>query len=692
MMELGTPVDELTNVGKTTASRLRRLGIYHARDLLFHFPHRYEDWSKKTPIKEIRPYQDISIQGIIKSIKTYKSPRKRMKLVEALVEDETGSVKVLWFNQAFLVKTLPPGTPVSLSGKADLSGREVILKSPKYEVLDEQGATTFTGRILPMYPLSLNLTQKQMQFLTHLVLPLAVDIQDPLPEEIRQARELPHLSTALRWIHEPQTMEQVQAAQKRLAFEEVFYLHLRSAILRESNDKLAAMPQRFHEEEIKAFVQSLPFPLTGDQKKAAWKIFLDLQETKPMNRLLQGDVGSGKTIVAALAMLNTSLNGQQSALMAPTEVLAMQHFDNLASFFSKTDQSIAILTRTRHAIIQGSEMKYLSKQKVISLIAEGGVQIIVGTHALLHPDVRFHNLGLAVIDEQHRFGVEQRKILREHSGNADATPHLLSMTATPIPRTLSLMFYGDLAVSSLREMPQNRLPIQTKLVRSAGRQKACQFVLQEIARGGQVFVICPLIEESDKLGVTSVQQEYETLSAVFPNLRIAALHGKMKTDEKEAIISAFKEQKTDMLVSTTVIEVGIDIPNATVMLIEAAERFGLSQLHQIRGRVGRGEKQSYCFLFPSDETAASIGRLQRFAQCKNGFEVAELDLHIRGAGELLGTRQSGELELRFTEITDTAFIESVNDEAKTFLKNHHLEDFPLLAAHVKRMNEGVHLE
>lgn len=696
MVELSTPIEELTRVGKTTASRLHRLGISTARDLLFHFPHRYEEWGGVKLVKDLQPNQSISIQGEIAEIKNFKSPRKRMQLTEAYVKDETGSVKILWFNQGFLKKNLPVGTKVLLRGKTELSGRELLLKSPQYEIIRSEDASDIRhstqNEVMPIYPLSLNLTQKQLRFLVDHIIVLASNFEDPLPEALRTEHDLVHISTALRWIHQPESMDQVKQAQKRFAFEELFYLQLQSAYLRNLNESIQADALTFFEDELKAFVDALPYELTGDQKKTAFKIFLDLQKDYPMNRLVQGDVGSGKTVVATMAMYNVSLNGKQSALLAPTEVLASQHFTNITQLLAEYDVPVALLTRTQSVVSHKGKQEFFSKTKLIQQIQEGAIAITIGTHAILQPDIEFKDLGIAIIDEQHRFGVEQRKRLREQSGNMETIPHLLSMTATPIPRTLSLVLYGDLHVSSIREMPKNRKPIETKFVSERYRKDAYAFVASKLKEGDQVYVVCPLIEESDSLGVTSVTQEAERLAKVFSSYQMGVLHGKLKSTEKEAIMQSFKSGELDLLIATTVIEVGVDVPNATIMLIEGAERFGLSQLHQIRGRVGRGEKQSHCLLFATDESGQVTNRLRRFIDCRDGFDVAELDLQLRGSGEVFGKKQSGAVEFRFANLDDAQFIESVNEIAQTFLDQHDLSDFPLLFEHIKRLNESVHLE
>ncbi len=691
-MTLTTPIEQLTRVGSTTASRLHKMGIYTAMDVLFHFPHRYEDWSVKVPIKDIKPYQSISLQGKVESIRNFRSGRRNMKLTEAYINDSTGSIRVIWFNQPFLTKNLSPGTEVSLSGKVDVNGGEVYLKSPQYEVIIDQQDAKYTGRIIPVYPTTLNVSQKQLIFLAQHVLHLADSLSDPLPESIRQANNFPDLATCIKILHQPANLEEVKIAQERFAFEEVFYLQLQSALLREQNNKQQAEKILFKEEEIKEFVSSLPFELTDDQKKVAFKIFQDIAEPQPMNRLVQGDVGAGKTVVAAMAMYVTALNGFQSAIMAPTEVLASQHYASITKLFTEKKISLALFTRTQQRLFIDGKEEELTKKKLIEKIDAGEVAIVIGTHAIIQDSVNFHNLALAIIDEQHRFGVEQRKKLRTQSGVLSTMPHLLSMTATPIPRSLALVLYGELAISSIRQKPKDRLPIETYVVEEKKRADAYAFIQKHLDKKEQAFVICPLIEESDKLGVTSVTEEAEKLKKIFKKEKLAILHGKLPPKEKEQIMQDFKAQKYSLLVSTTVIEVGVDVPNATMMIIEGAERFGLSQLHQIRGRVGRGSVQSYCFLFPTEGESTSVSRLQRFIQCKDGFEVSELDLQMRGSGEVLGTRQSGEQELRYTNITDTAFIQSVHEAAEKFLEEQNIEDFPFLKAHIDALNDKVHLE
>jgi ATP-dependent DNA helicase RecG len=692
MLSLITPIEELSRVGKATASRLQRMGIYTVRDLLLHFPHRYEDFSTKRPIAQLVEGEQATVHASVVSVSQRKALRRNLSITTMRVEDETGTLEVIWFNQKFLAQNLTPGTKISLSGKIDRRGSKPLMKSPKVEVIKGDEETVFTGRLLPIYPLSMNLTQKQVQFLTDHVLPARLQLVDPLPESLCVAEKLPSWPETIRLLHAPATMDDVKLAHRRLAFEEIFYLQLQMHALKEMNAQLPAPTMTFFEEKIRAFVESLPFELTADQKKTAWSTFQDLKEPSAMNRLVQGDVGSGKTVVAGLAMYLASLNGYQSALMSPTEVLASQHFQTFVNLFASVDVPVALYTRTQQLYGLNGKVQTWDKKTMRQALLEGNVAMVVGTHALIQGDVAFRSLGLAVVDEQHRFGVEQRKGLRERSGENGMMPHLLSMTATPIPRTLTLALYGDLAVSSIKQMPKNRLPIQTKLVDQKERSAMEDFLRKELAAGHQCYVVCPLIEDSDTLGVKSVTKEGERLKAAFPDAKVAVLHGKLAAAEKERLMRSFKAGETQMLVATTVIEVGVDVPNATIMMIEGAERFGLSQLHQIRGRVGRGTKQSYCFLLPSQYTPPSHDRLKKFLLCKDGFEVAELDLSVRGAGEMLGTRQSGLAALAYVNLADTSFIEHVQTAAKQFMSEGGLKSQPDLMNHIQKLNERIHLE
>jgi len=704
MISLETPIEELSRVGKSTASRLHRMGIWTVRDLLFHFPHRHEDFSSHKQISDLQPGQEVTITATLTKISGRSAyTRSKLHLTNAVVSDESGSIEVVWFNQPFLLKQLVPGTKLSLSGKIDERGGKMSMRAPKYEIVKPEGVKavdeaaassemTYTGRLLPVYPLSMNLTQRQIQFLMSLVLPLVVEVPDPFPAPLREQYRLPDLAEALKGMHAPESQEEIDAARKRLAFEELFYLQLQMHELQSLNRQEPAQAMKFFEDEVRAFVASLPFELTPDQKKTAYKVFMDLETSTPMNRLVQGDVGSGKTVVAAMAMYNVALNGQQSALMAPTEVLALQHFQNFTKLFEAIDVPLVLSTRSYRVLAHQGETRELTKKEIEAMLAQGEAAFAIGTHTLIQGTTKFRSLALAVVDEQHRFGVEQRKALRSRSGEGQTMPHLLSMTATPIPRTLMLALYGDLSVSSIKTRPKNRLPIQTKIVFPKERDQMYAFVTKQLLEGRQAYVVCPLIEENDELGVASVEKEVASLKKVFADYRVEALHGQLSAAQKESLMRKFKEREIHILVATTVIEVGVDVPNATVMIIEGAERFGLSQLHQIRGRVGRSDQQSYCYLAMSQFTRPGHDRLKKFIACDDGFAVAELDLSIRGAGDMLGTKQSGLAELQFVNIADTGFVEMVQQAVVDFMAKHKLEEFPRLAEHIRKRNERVHLE
>jgi len=688
MYSLETPIELLTRVGKTTASRLKKLDIYNVLDLLYYFPFRYDDFSQIVNIRELQPNQIVTIKGKIVLINNRRSHRKRLVITEALVEDETGSIKVIWFNQPWLAKNLKAGDEVFLSGKAEFDNLGLQFISPAYEKITERESIN-TAKIVPVYSLTNNLTQKQLRFLINLILNSATLIKEWLPAEILAKHKLLAHNFALKEIHFPKNFKSLEQARYRLKFDELFLIALQNQLLKKYLAQNFASQQKFKAKEIKEFVSSLPYQLTNDQKKASWQILQDLELAKPMNRLLEGDVGSGKTVVAALAILNTVLNNCQVVLMAPTEILAKQHYNTLNKFLKKFRLKIALLTHSEKILNTG---KNLNKKEVLAQIKKGDVNLIIGTHALIQADVEYKKLGLIIVDEQHRFGVEQRKKLKDKNKNKKL-PHFLSMTATPIPRSLALILYGDLDLSIIKEMPSGRKKIITKLVPEQNRANAYQFISQEIKSGRQVFVICPLIDPSDKLGVKSVTEEFKKLDKeVFPDLKIGLLHGKLKAAEKEEIMNEFKANKIKILVSTSVIEVGIDIPNATIMMIEGADRFGLAQLHQFRGRVGRGEHQSYCFLFTENGSPKTQERLSALVKSNDGFALAEYDLKFRGPGEVYGTRQSGLPDLQMASLNDLELINLTKEVAQEFLAKYNLDDFPLIKAKLEQGKMINHLE
>src|SRR3989339_200000 len=691
MINLDSPIEILSKVGKTTAQRLQKLGLKTAKDLLFYFPFRHEDWSNVISVAKLSYGTVATCRARVELIKNTRSFFKRKNITEALVSDNSGSIKVVWFNQPYLAKTLKIGDEIFLSGKVDLDRFGLHLTSPSYEKINREGETTHTARIVPIYSVTENLTEKQIRFLVKLIIPLAEKIEDWLPKNIKAKFNLVDLKDALGQIHFPDNKFKLESAKRRLKFDELFLVQLRNTLVKINLLKTKAPVINFYEEETKKFVSSLPFQLTDAQRKAAWEILQDLENNHPMNRLLEGDVGSGKTIVAAIAVLNVILNGKKAIVMVPTEILAGQHFKSFCKLFDKLNIKIGLLTRSNKMmnyeigiLAHDGEEKKLDLKFIIN-----NSQLIIGTHALIQEGMEFNNLGLAIVDEQHRFGVGQRMAI--HNKKEGISPHFLSMTATPIPRTMSLIFYGDLDLSIIDEMPVGRKKIFTKIVSHEKRHLAYDFVKQEIKKGRQIFIICPLIDPSDKLGVKSVKDEFEVLQKeIFPELSIGILHGKMKSAEKEEVMKNFLENKINILVSTSVIEVGIDVPNATIMIIEGAERFGLAQLHQFRGRVGRSEQQSYCFLFTDSTAKKTHQRLKALLKSENGFELAEKDLKIRGPGDLIGSRQWGLPDLAMASLNDLELIQKARQAAKEILGKNLL--FPALQEKLKAFQTKVHFE
>ncbi len=703
-MNLSTSISELNRVGKTTARSLHRLGIYKVRDLLYWFPFRYEDFRRLVPIGDLHPGELVTIKGKIELLGNKRSWKRRTNITEGLVTDDTGSVRVVWFNQPFIAKNLKPGDVVFLSGKvrSDMLGAQLV--SPTYEKADKE-TTAHTARLVPIYPTTSGITQKQLRFLIAQVIDLVKDIPEWLPDEILEGSDLVPMGDALHGIHFPVDEKDLHAATARLKFDELFLIQLQAERARAQIKIQPAPPLKFFENEIKDFVAHLPFALTKTQKISAWEILQDLSKPHPMNRLLSGDVGSGKTVVAALALYDAVLNGYQAVFMAPTEILAMQHFQTLNKLLADK-MAIGLLSQSQQ-LTPLADLSNLSpaksRQEWREQIKNGKLQIIVGTHALLSDEVKFRKLGLVIVDEQHRFGVDQRKVIKEKGEGA----HFLSMTATPIPRSLALTLYGDLELSIINELPPGRKKILTRLVEPSKRMAAYDFIRQQVKGGRQVFVICPLIEATEKETTgdefvpinyftpdtekKSVMSEYKKLSQkVFPDLKVEFLHGKLKGSDKEAIMAKFKAGQIDILVSTSVIEVGVDVPNASVMMIEGADRFGLAQLHQFRGRVGRSVHQSYCILFTDSNSKTALERLKFFEANHDGFKLAEKDLEMRGPGEVYGTTQSGLMNLRIATLADKDIIKIARSAAKLIIEN--LAKFPRLVKKIREWEESVHLE
>ncbi len=661
---LYAPVTALQEIGRRRSRMLSRLGVQSILDLLFLFPRRYDDYSQLKPIRQLRYGEEVTVLGVVKSVQVRDSRNGRLKRVEALVSDGTGTLQVTWFNQTWIAQKLREGQPIALAGRIDRYLGRLVLTNPEWEPLEEK--YLHTNRIVPVYPLTGTLTQRWMRQLMGRVVPQwAPKVPDPLPSWIRERADLPPLSWVLQQMHYPDSWEDLKRARQRLALEEVFVLQVAMGLLRAQYQAQPARVFSVEEEWLEAQIARLPFTLTGAQRKALTHIRKDLASGRPMNRLLQGDVGSGKTVVAALAMAMVTHHGAQAAMMAPTSILAEQHHRTLRNLLAGPEgplqpEDIALLigaTPTRE------------RREILEALERGDIKVLVGTHALLEDPVRFRDLQLVVIDEQHRFGVRQRALLRRKGER----PHLLVMTATPIPRSLALTIYGDLDLTVLDEMPPGRKPVETYLLYPRERERAYAFIRREIEKGHQAFIIYPFIERSeheDFAHVPAIMEAYPVLAEeIFPDLRLGLLHGRMSPDEKEAVMARFRDGHYHILVATPVVEVGVDIPNATVMLIEGAERFGLAQLHQLRGRVGRGGQQAYCLLIPSTDVAVEAERLQALTRIHDGFRLAELDLQQRGPGEFLGTRQAGfATRLRFADLLNVSLIEQARALAQELLE------------------------
>lgn len=695
MLTFTTRLDTLPSIKKPQWLRLKRLGIETVEDLLFHFPTRYEDFATIVPINELQENDKVTVEGTITSISTQRTWKKKMLLTEALIQDTSGSLRVLWFNQKFVSQTLHDGMSVRLSGKVSRDREGLVMQSPAFERTER--TATHTGRLVPVYPETAGLTSKFLRWQIALIFQKITDFADPIPKDILSELHLPDRKTSLVYLHFPKNEKQILLAEKRFAFDEMFFLQLKTQSIRSQVEMSRAITVQSEKVVIKEFVQTLPFALTRGQEQAAQEILTDLTKPTPMNRLLNGDVGSGKTVVAAIASYAVARAGHQIAILAPTEILAEQHFKTFGKFFANHGMNCALLTANFHTLNQDS----VTRTTLLTAIKSGIANIIIGTHALLQEDVSFEKLALIVVDEQQRFGVTQRAKLQElsfesHDGSNTTVPHFLTMTATPIPRTLALTLFGNLDLSLLEEVPKQRKPIITRLAHSENdRAKAYTFIREHLRAGEQVFIILPLVEESRALeDVKAATAEHTRLQKeIFPEFSLGLLHGRLKGKEKEKVMRDFQEKKLHILVATAVVEVGIDIPNATIMLIEDADRFGLSQLHQFRGRVGRGTDQSYCFLFPGKNASAENARLQALERTSNGFELAEIDLKLRGPGTFLGERQSGLPDIAMESLTNMKLIQIAREKASSILKSDpSLTNHPLLRKTMNRYEERIHLE
>lgn len=695
-MNLDTSIKEISGIGKAIGSRLKKINIIKVSDIIFHFPFRYEDFTETTAIKNVIADTEVNIIAYVELIQNKRSRAKRMSIIEALVSDGTGEIKVVWFNQPFIVRNLKIGDKVSLSGKIKNNFGENTMMSPSYEKVFDGNRIINTKGLIPQYHSTEKLTQKQIRTLVNKVIFLAKDVKDWMPTRIKKNLGLIDLNNALTQIHFPKNKQLIALAETRLAFDELFLLQLKSQLIKQELKTKTSQKIKFRQKDTKFFVDNLPFKLTDAQKKSAWQILQDIEKGMPMSRLLEGDVGSGKTLVAVIAMLNTALNKKfiQSVLMVPTEILAEQHFNSISKVLKKYKIKIGLVTKDKQKINFKSKIFDEKKKKEKSNFITKECHIIIGTHSIIQDSIEFKNLALVIIDEQHRFGVEQRQTLIKKSGDIKTTPHLLSMTATPIPRTLALAFFGDLDISIIDEIPANRKVIITKVVPKEKRKDAYDFIAKEIDKKRQIFVVCPLIDSSDKLELKSAQEEYVLLkNKVFPKRRVEMIHGRLKSKEKEQIMQDFIDGKFDILVSTSVIEVGVDIPNATVMVIEGAERFGLAQLHQFRGRVGRDKFQSYCLLFASDSDKEKISRLRAMENYSDGFELAKIDLKLRGSGDFYGTEQKGFPELKMANLLDYDLMNQAKGEAeKIVAEDLELKNYPVLKEKYQKWRDAIHLE
>lgn len=669
---LATPLRQILRTTFKHLAGLKELGLVTVEDFLKYFPRTYRDRTDVRSIREIQLEEVNVVQGKLSQLFGRRT-RSGKYLTMAVLSDESGSAELMWFNQPHLHRMFHNGDEIVITGKVKVERGKMIFLSPQYEIARKK--QLHMARLVPVYPEHEPITSKWIREKIDPLLKGTALLEDILPVEISEACDLMPYGEAVRLIHDPVDEEGLQFARRRLAFEELFLL------------QLAALQRRWkfrHEAENKGrvltidpaiqgkFLSVLGFTLTEAQKRVIGELAKDLTSPYPMMRLLQGDVGAGKTVVAAFALLHAMKSGFQAALMAPTEILARQHYRTLHHLLGSFGFNIQLLI--------GSVTESL-KQELKMQIATGRVDLVIGTHALIQEEVHFAKLGLAVIDEQHRFGVKQRERLAEQG-----SPHILSLSATPIPRTLAMVVYGDQDVSVLDELPPGRQTIMTRVVPEAKRRDAEFWVADQIKKGRQVFVICPLIEESDVLGVKAVSTEYQRLQKeIFSEFRIGLLHGKLKSSEKDAVMEAFSRGDLDILVSTSVVEVGIDVPNATLMLIEGAERFGLAQLHQFRGRVGRGTHQSYCFLFTDAHSVDAVQRLQAMVKYSNGFKLAEMDLLLRGPGEVYGVRQSGIPDLKMASLGDTDLIHQVRQAAaQLIVKDPHLKGCPSLRAAIEQ--------
>ncbi len=730
-MDLKGELETILHLTPRQKSALRKLGIQTVRDLLFHFPARYEDIGGLKQIRECVEGEKASVIAEVVGIKPEKTWKKRLRIAEGIVRDHTGLLQVVWFNQPYIANILKPKTQARFSGKVTRNKTGLVMTNPSFDPVENYSQLTYQNSLLPVYPETYGITSRWFRYQIQRLLPTLSSLTDAIPQDILTKYHLPNVDRAIRAIHSPKSLGEAEAARKRFAFEEIFIIQLERQRERKKLEGEKAFVIAPSLELISRFRESLPFSLTGAQERAIQQILQDFEKARPMARLLEGDVGSGKTIVAAASALNVIAAGYQVAYMAPTEILARQHFEEFIKRLAPFKIRIGLLTgseaRKFPSKINPKNATHISKSQLLKWCTNGEMQIVIGTHALIEDRVKFKKLAFAIVDEQHRFGVAQRKGVTK-----GIRPHFLSMSATPIPRTLALTIYGDLDLTLLDEMPPGRMPVETRIVHPRDREKTYEFIREEVKRGGQVFVICPKIEDKKKEDlsllsapyslspssqaklewseVKSVKAEFKRLSEdIFPELRIGMVHGKLKPKEKEDVMRKFsakggslpagrqapggKNHEIDILVSTSVVEVGVDVPNASIMMIEGGERFGLAQLHQFRGRVGRGTRQSYCFVFTTSQDHAGNRRLKALQDVKTGFELAEYDLQFRGPGELSGKKQWGISDVGMEALKNIKMVEAARFEAQAIIaEDFELAQYPLLRARVDEFGTESHFE
>jgi ATP-dependent DNA helicase RecG len=712
---------------------LSRLGLKTIEDLLFYFPTRYSDISEIKLIRDLVAGDVATVYGEIDKLKIKKTFRSKIPMAEGVIDDGTGKLKVTWFNQAYIGKMLHDGQKVSLTGKISDGKYGLSMSNPEYaptadlpidmhNTLFNRDGESNEEFSYPIYPETRGITSKWIYHAVQKIVGSGIikSLQEYIPEEILEKYHLPKLSTALIWIHMPKNKKDAESSRKRFAFEEVFMIQLEKAREREENREKKSFKIKVDEKDIASFTKRFPFEMTAGQKSALKDVFSDFQKEYPMSRLLEGDVGSGKTAVAATAAYATIMNrppkdvqhsvlhkskemqtfgNLQVAYMAPTEILANQHFESFIKYFTHTGIQVGLITgsgcKKFPSKINPTEWTDISKAQLLKWVANGEIPILIGTHALIYKSVKFKHLALTIVDEQHRFGTQQRGKLAKKE---DFAPHFLSMTATPIPRTLALTIYGDLDLTLLDEMPAGRKKVITEIIMPDKRDETYAFIKTEMAAGRQLYVICPRIDEPDPdkefaLQAKSVKAEAERLKkSIFPDKNIDILHRKMTTSEKEETMLRFESGEIDILCATSVVEVGVNVPNATLIIIEGAERFGLAQLHQLRGRVIRSNHQAYCFVMPNSESKKSVDRLKALKTAKNGFELSELDLKLRGSGDLAGMKQWGVTDLGMEAIKNMKMVEAARKEAQEIITKNLLPKYPILQTEFLKREKKIHFE